>query len=620
MEQELSQFAFKLSYRNGAEGFIEFCEDNVWVEITPVDGASKKWVPMSELPYDLHPETGKSYKMMWEAQKEILREALKMENGQFKYKTIIFCWMRGEGKSLCAVLIQLWKFCCFPRQQILLGANSKEQTQFVHYDVMRAIVLHSPKLETMIGSRNIREKGMVFLDDKGNPQSEIKPISSHTGLLSNINGYTFSDLFKMKNDTFFTELDGSTRGTPNSLGTIDSTVSAKDHILYHRLYQPWLKGEPGSETIFFSYRFSKEGKPEDYWNPNITQAELDGFRIKFPFGDFERFFLNTWEAAGEKVFTAALIEVTNYIGVDNRVNTHEQTVELIERRLKYYKDLENFTEEDGLIISSDILEEAERRLWPIEDVLKLRTPQNTEKMPEPAEFEKLSEIFDTDWALLAGLDRADPMKKRTSARTIVSITAKGLIGSRNNPFKVWKGNPPYFYILLYLADVTDHKLEAIKEHIQLIHDTFDGVDVLGGERWGAWDLAPWCEERDVKLDLWVANYDRQKAIFTEFYQAVKFGRFKTPPLAIQGSKKDDIFKEEADVFDHQGPAQTGKKSGWFGSPEKFMRGGVQDDVMFSIGGGIYAGRELGVANFRERKGKIDFGSFFTNPDVLGDYR
>ena len=79
-----------------------------------------------------------------------------MEDGRFKYRQIVFCWPRGEGKSFVTCLIQSWKFFCWPRQQIMLGANSKDQVKFVHYDIMKDLILNSPKLVDMIsGKKNV---------------------------------------------------------------------------------------------------------------------------------------------------------------------------------------------------------------------------------------------------------------------------------------------------------------------------------------------------------------------------------------------------------------------------------------------------------------------------------
>ncbi len=213
-------------YRNGAEGMIKWVEDKVYVEITPISldehayGDIKVWVPMNELPDTKHPETNRSYKEMWEDQKRVLRKALKMRNGVFLNRLIIFCWPRGEGKSLLACLVQLWKFFCWPRQQIMLGANSKDQVKFVHFDIMRDIIRNSPSLLSQVGERNIQEKEIRLTNKKGNIDSIIRSISSFTGIVSNITGYTFSEMFDMKNPKFYVQLDGSIRNIPNAVGII----------------------------------------------------------------------------------------------------------------------------------------------------------------------------------------------------------------------------------------------------------------------------------------------------------------------------------------------------------------------------------------------------------------
>jgi hypothetical protein len=169
---------------------------------------------------------------MWEGQKDVLREALKQENGQYVYRLVVLCWQRGEGKSLLVCLIELFRFFNLPRQKIVCGANSKDQSQFVHYDIMRSIILHSPRLLAEIGRKGIQQKGLYFMDRYGAPQSEIKTISSFSGIVSNINSYTFSEMFQMVKVDFFVQLDGSIRNIPNAMGCIDSTVSSKQHQLW----------------------------------------------------------------------------------------------------------------------------------------------------------------------------------------------------------------------------------------------------------------------------------------------------------------------------------------------------------------------------------------------------
>jgi len=156
-------------YKDGAEGFIAWCNDFVHVPVYAEGDDMATWVRLGALSDVVNPKTNRSSKMMWEAQCEVAREALQMQNGRFLYRLIVFCWPRGDGKSLFACLIELWKFFNWPRQQIMLGANSKEQTKFVHYDIIRDIILNSPRLYEMIGGeRNIQEKEIRIVDAEGN--------------------------------------------------------------------------------------------------------------------------------------------------------------------------------------------------------------------------------------------------------------------------------------------------------------------------------------------------------------------------------------------------------------------------------------------------------------------
>ncbi|MEF8799121.1 MAG: hypothetical protein V5A79_06880, partial [Candidatus Bipolaricaulota bacterium] len=84
-------------YQDGAEGFVKFVEENIRFQV-PSRYGTPRWMYPTELPDDPDPVTGKSFRMLWEKQKEDLREALRMENGKFVYRVIVFCWPRGEGK------------------------------------------------------------------------------------------------------------------------------------------------------------------------------------------------------------------------------------------------------------------------------------------------------------------------------------------------------------------------------------------------------------------------------------------------------------------------------------------------------------------------------------------
>ena len=592
-----------LDYRDGPEGFIKWCEDLVYIPVYPEGSDIAVWTLIGTLSSDIHPKSGKSYDYIWQQQKEVIRQCLRMVRGRFIYKLIILSWMRGEGKSLLACLIQLWKFFNWPKQDIVLGANSKDQIRFVHYDIMRNIIKNSPDLLEIIGERNVQEKEIRLMDKAGNVTSVIRAISSFSGIVSNITGYTFSEIFDMKKPNFFVQLDGSVRNIPNALGVIDSTVSPKTHVLY-KMYQSFIDRKV--KTLFFSYRCSPKAQIEDYWNPNMDQQQLDDYREKFPLGDFEKYFMNTWSSNAEQVFTAEMVECISFLGINGRIKPMSEILALVSRRVHLKEVIEDLTRRGVPDDFHDVLVELEQiksKLYPVDSVYVLRDKHGIPRAADLSDLDRLSDLYDTNWAILVGIDRADPLKKdRSAARTIVSVIAKGLPGSRSNFLMADSGNPQYMYVLLNLVHIADSLLEGIKDVILETHEVFDGIDVITGERWGLWDIAPWCEANGIALELIHPSYDKQKAAFSELHGACSTGRFKAPAIAIWGSKSEDILREEMSIFYHDDDRH------WFGSPEKTEKYGTQDDVMFSIAWGMYGGRELKSDDFKERNVKAYFGT------------
>jgi len=108
-------------YRNGGIGFKKWVEDYVRISIYPEGSVIPEWRYVSDF--------GPGYKYIWNKQCEVCNIALKMQDGLFTNRLIVFCWMRGEGKSLVVCLIQMWKFFNWPKQSIVLAANSKDQTK-----------------------------------------------------------------------------------------------------------------------------------------------------------------------------------------------------------------------------------------------------------------------------------------------------------------------------------------------------------------------------------------------------------------------------------------------------------------------------------------------------------
>ena len=604
------------SYKDGPEGFISWCEENVCIPVYPEGSDIALWRPMGELPSEINPETGRSYRDIWEGQKNEVRKCLRMMDGRFIFRLIVFCWPRGDGKSLLAVLVQLWKFFNWTKQQIVLGANSKDQVAFVHFDIMRDIIINSPNLIRLIGRRNILDKKIRLTDEKGNIVSVIRAISSFSGIVSNITGYTFSEIFDMKNPKFFVQLDGSIRNIPNALGVIDSTVSSKQHILY-QLFNSFVRRE--SKTLYFSYRYSKDGNQKDYWNPNMSQRQLDDYRSKFPLGDFERYFLNKWSSGADKIFTDEMIEEWGYIGCDNVIGNHEIMKTLLKKKVDLLENVATLRQQGlhmELVRERVQLYDIEHRLMPIESVYKLHEGP-VPCMATRDDLMKLGDLYDTDWAVCGGIDRADPMKgTQRGARTIYTVTAKGLPGSKSKPYlwDVQGAVPNYLYLMLHIVNIESNALEDLKEAIMASMDEYDGMERLCGDRWGIWDLAPWCEEKNIMFEAVFPTYDRQKAAFTELVIASKDGRFKAPPMYVWGSKEIDVIREEARAFIHDPDKH------WFGSPEKTEKYGIQDDAIYSLALSMYGGRELTISDFRSRTRQPFFGAFAQNKDLVGNYR
>lgn len=613
-----------IAYRNGGDGMIQWCEENIRVPVYPEGADSPKWTYMGNLPRKKHSVTLRSYYDMWQTQKEELRKALEMDKEKrFVHRLIIFIEPRGEGKSLKAVLIQLWKFFCFPRQKIMLAANSKDQITFSHYDIMRDLIKNSPILHAIVGKRNIKEKEICIKDSKKSLISIIRCISSFSGIYSNITGFTFSEMFDLRNETFFSQIYGSTRNMPNALGVVDSTVSRKDHIL-HRLYKSYInKKDP---KLFVSYTHSKEGHHSDYLNPNMTPEQIASYRATFPRQDFNRYILNLWTAGSSKYFEPEQVEATRIIGLDRQLGRHKEIIELLKKKNKMLEIetrlITNFGNTATLpYSSSDALGAIDERLWSIDSIMPLRTKHGEPIFANMTDFGELSRLYDSNWIILAGIDRADPQSQRSSARTMEVVVAKGVIGSKSMVYTASTA-VQFFYVVVYVADIGDHSLDSIKEQTLIAQLEMKGLDKLTSERYGMWDLVNWCTEHDIPYEMLYPNPERQQTAFGELYHLYNTGRIKIPTLAVAGARSDDVLEEEATMFEYNIAYKDSfatKKRALFGSPEKFKRHGVQDDALYALAWAIYGGRELGFDDLREIKSDVWFGDIYQPDNLEGSW-
>jgi hypothetical protein len=526
--------------------------------------------------------------------------------------------------SFLACLIQLWKFFCFPEQKIVLGANSKDQTKFVHYEIMKEIILNSPQLYRDIGgARNVQEKELRLVDAKGNVRSFIRPVSSFTGIFSNVTGYTFSEMFDMKNPKFFTQLDGSTRNIPNALGVIDSTVSAKTHILY-RLYEGAVTGR--TKKVFFHHRSSKNGDYRDFWHPLMNKVQLDDYREKFDPWDFDMYYKNIWAAGRRRAITDQMIEEMGVIGAWSeggiKLLDHQLIQDLTETKVSLIDTLDEEDKKttgfnaDFYAKTQEKLNEIEKQVVPVDHYYRLTDKLGGMAPVKMSVLQELSDVFDTYWALLAGGDMSDPLATTSYARTVYTLWAKGLPGSRDGKWNVdyTTGEHKYLYILLNLRIIESASIATFKSYMEDDHNELGGIDTFCAERYGSWDMAEWCEKKDVKMELVHPSYNMQREIFKAMFTSLREGMLKAPRLDVAGSKEADILREEMRHFDHD-PVKK-----WYGSSEKEEVRGVQDDVLYSSAWAIYGGKELTPHDFKERKPMRAFmGLYIPNNELLGRY-
>ena len=356
---------------------------------------------------------------------------------------------------------------------------------------------------------------------------------------------------------------------------------------------------------------------EDYWNPNMDQKQLDSYAIKFEFGGgFAKYFQNLWSAGSSHVFTENQIAEVGIMGCNGNLMNHDDvlgSLNKIEHHQTVIEEIGGRGLTSGVAETNQRIEEINTGFSYVNNHYRMRDKYSNPIIPDMHDLEKLSDMFDTYWMLCGGLDIADPLAIRSRARTIFTLVAKGLPNSRASYLDSAGAAPRFIYLLLYLGEAKNHTLDSLKEQMDQCHEEFDGIDILCSERYGAWDLQGWCEERDIAFEAVYPTYGRQKECFKELYTVVSEGRFKAPPVGVGGSMGDDILTEEMAVFD----ADEDRK--WYGSLEKRDVNGRQDDSIYSLAWSIYGGRNAGVDDLRVRKGLKGFGEFLGGGGYAGNY-
>jgi hypothetical protein len=356
----------------------------------------------------------------------------------------------------------------------------------------------------------------------------------------------------------------------------------------------------------------------------MTDTQLNDYKVSFLFGDFERYFLNVWEAGQVQAFTDEMLEETYYMGIDGQLLNHgdmSQAINAKSHLREVREDMEQRGFTSGFVETDEKMTKIDSRFSKVEEQYKLVNPagsfagKGTEMMIEPEGVQKITDLLDTDWALLAGLDMGDPLAIRGQARSVLTLMLKGLPRSRSDQslHMMDLSSLHFYYFLIGVYDIENHDLNTIKDILDSYHVELEGIDTFCCERFATWDMTSWCEDREIAFEPIFPNYDRQRSAFKEVYIAVREGRFKAPDVPVAGSKKEDIFREEARAFYHD------KDERWFGSIEKTEKYGIQDDSMYSVAWCMYGGRLLGPSEFHPRKSQMHFGTIVHDSGLVGNY-
>jgi hypothetical protein len=569
------------------DGFLRWATENVMRE----DKAQKKWIPFRPIGIQIE-----CYQRVWKL----------AEVGKLKHRFIRLCRPRGDFKSFDAILIFLFRFFNMPREKILLAANSKDQSDYALYDEAKDIVLNSPKLMATPGL-DVGEDEMKLRTGKREVFSRIKSIASKQGSLSNATCIVFSEIHKLRDQSFIVELEGSIRQVANAMSIIESTVS-REGTYYHRQYKISLEGK--DPLLYFQYYCDK------HYNPNMTPEELKHYEHSFFPEEYDMYFRNRWGDAGTGLFSTAKIMEVGILGIDGKIGPSEE----LTKTIKEYIELEHkLSQLKGATDTTDIerkMVQLKKRFIPVDSLYQL-----------PAEHGVLDKIKDyyrnikiEDFFVGMGIDRAEQLSAR-SDRTFQFTVAKAYIDSER-----W---------ICFIVDVfypQENKKKVLMDRLRENEEKIGSYAEIHFEKSQCLDIHDECEEEGYPSVLQSASYEHQHEMFLELYKLMKDGLLKCPTVPLWHDENDvvyetlppdgiqDILREELSVFEHT-PKTMGKKAGWFGSPFKkttgrTKKGETKDDSIFALGHAVAA------ANSGETPAssqKLAFAGAVINKDVIGDY-
>ena len=575
-------------YRPGAvypmtfEGFQQWLKDK---EIRRYDKGHSCWVP---------------YEML-DNSREFFSHVLSLnDKGLLRYKLVCLSRPRGDFKSFDACLVVMFRFFNFPREKIILVANSQDQSEFVLFSELRTFLENNPKLRGTPGLE-IKEKGIFLYSGMKEVFATIKTAANKFGIFSNATCIAFSEIWKFKDEGFFHELYGSIRAVPNSMLIIESTVAPKGH-LFHTLYINYREGR--DPLLYFQYYHDK------YYNPDMTQEELNSFKVNMYEHEYNRFFRNRWEDASDGFFVPERITEMGLLGVDSKYGRSSELLKIINSMTDKSKSLNAVNKTNQYLSYAKIEKELnilKRRVIRCDDIYSLPATS--------ADLVRLKEMFGCDFVIGMGLDRAGIASQRSDRTGLITI-ARGIISEFESI---------NFVLDIYLPKKSD--MQNITSRILMNTEAYGWIDAIDCEAYQAQDLYDWCIRNGYNVQLLHATNKIQDEIFRNMYLVVSDGQFKCPSVPIwlddagimhyeyPSAGQLDIFRDELSVFEHR-PLATKKR---YAAPQKKQKGAPSDDI-------IYATAWALRACYREEVGAGLLGkavsfkpSAIVNTEVVGRY-
>lgn len=583
------------------EGFMEWCKEN----IVMYDRRTRRIMPFKPCPKQIE-----FYKKVFALNRD----------GMLKHTFIFTSRPRGDYKTFDIALIALFRFFNLEYEKIYLVTNSVQQTTHLVYRETVDIIKKSPTLSAILSmpALDIQKDGIYLRAGRGveNIFSSMEIVSAEGGARSNATCIIWSEAWKFRgNESDVAEIMQSVRGIDNAMFLAESTVAPKGHW-FQRFYAISLTGE--DPVLFFQYYDDTQRQ-----NPKITEAFLNSVKRAMPL-HWKMFFGNRWEDAATGLFSEARIIEMGYLGINGGISRNSEMLGVIDSIAEINAEIKKY---QGGIDVSKLMQQRN-------ELFKLLTPLNYSCPATPETLRQFSELYDCDFIIGIGLDRAKQLQDR-SDRTVLSTVARAVFNEQKA--ETWGTDRMFF--LLDLIVSTELSYEGIMQDIQ------HSIDIYGGgfgyidlEDYNVVDIYKSCEKLYGKDVVVIApnSMKHQVQIFTEMCLASRGGYLKIPSINIYTDEEDkvhfdkppigkqDILRTEMAVFENSPPiSMKGRGSdGYFGSPFKKKTGHTRlgdpkDDCVYSIAHAIQASIRGDIPAVMRN---MVFASAIINDDVVGDYR